>query len=220
MREPAVAACLVVMMMGFGRPAGAQAPPQAGQVSDASTFIVRPGDMLRIRVWPDAENHLAGEFQVEESGLVYLPLLGEVSVGGKSLAEVRRAVREGYEQAIRAPVVTLMPLFTVSILGGVERPGLYRIDPTQALFDLVSLAGGFTENAKLGELRLIRDGHVYSVDAGRAIETGEPLLAMSLRSKDRIIVPESKEAFLTFTRFATILQMAISVVTIVELTRR
>ena len=68
-------------------------------------MIIRPGDLLVIQVWPDET--LSGEFPVEESGIVYVPVLGAVEVGGLPLREVRRRLREGYEETMRMPIVTI-----------------------------------------------------------------------------------------------------------------
>jgi protein involved in polysaccharide export with SLBB domain len=72
----------------------------------------------------------------------------------------------------------------------VQRPGLYALEPAQTIFDAVSLAGGFRENARTDRVRLVRDGEVLEVNARRTIEEGGDDLALALRSGDRIVVPE------------------------------
>ena len=57
---------------------GTNAAPDV-RLSRAEEVIVQPGDVLRIHIWPD--NALGGEFPVEETGLVHLPILGEVQAG-------------------------------------------------------------------------------------------------------------------------------------------
>ena len=71
----------------------------------SNDYVVRPGDVLSIMVWPDET--LSGDFPVEESGTVYVPVLGAVEVGGLPLRELRRIFREGYGMAMRSPVVTI-----------------------------------------------------------------------------------------------------------------
>lgn len=166
----------------------AQEGPGSAAGADAGGFIVRPGDVLQIRVWPDTA--LSGEFPVEESGLVYLPILGGLEAGGMPLGELRKVLRERYGEAMKAPVVTVTPLFRVSVLGAVQRPGLYQVDPSQTLFDVVSLAGGFREGAREDRIRVIRGDRVLEINAKRALETGEALLGLNLQSGDRIVVPE------------------------------
>jgi polysaccharide export outer membrane protein len=166
----------------------AQAQQPAGNLP--APITLRPGDVIRIRVWPDTT--LGGTFSVEENGTASLPLAGEVALAGKSIDDIRAMLRELYREALKAPVVNVTPMFRVSILGAVERPGLYLIDPTQTLFDLVSLAGGFRRDAKEEEIRILRETGVVQLNASRALEAGGSDLNLALRPGDRIIVPESR----------------------------
>ncbi len=170
----------------------AGAPSALAQQVDASTqpIVLRPGDVLRIKVWPDSA--LSGEFVVEETGKVSLPLAGEVNISGRPISEIRQMLRSLYGQALKSPVVNVTPVFRISILGAVERPGLYLIDPTQTLFDLVSLAGGFRTDAKEEEVRIIRDRSVIEMNAARVLEAGGMELNLALRPGDRVFVPESR----------------------------
>lgn len=180
-------------------------------------LALRPGDFLRIRVWPDST--LGGEFPVEETGLVHLPVLGGVRAAEIPLEQLRRELRTRYGEALKNPVITVTPLFRVSVLGAVQRPGLYRVDPTQSLFDVISLAGGLRENAKAQDLRVIRDGSVLEINAKRALETGEAALGLSLRSGDRIVVPERGPSIFTPQNIYFMLQSVVLLLTIRELTR-
>jgi len=98
---------------------------------------LRPGDVLRISVWPDAE--FSGEFPVEIDGYVYLPFLGGVRATGIPGDELRRQIREGYQAAQRNAVVTVTPLFRVGVTGSVRRPGVILVPPTDGFFDVIAL---------------------------------------------------------------------------------
>jgi len=213
-RVPLVACSFFAVGPGM---VNAQSHEQTDGVSGLETFVVRPGNVLRITVWPDGA--LGGEFAVEESGFVYLPVLGPVYAGGISLDALRRQLREAYREVIHEPVVTVTPLFRVSVLGAVNRPGLYRVDPSQSLFDVLSLAGGMRQDAKEDELRLIRDGQVLEINAERALETGEALLALALRTGDRIVVPK-KQTLLTAQNVFYVLQAAVVAISILQLINR
>lgn len=162
-----------------------------GQVATESSEpsnVVRAGDLLGIQVWPDSV--LSGEFTVEETGYVYLPVLGRVLAAGVPLGELRGQLREAYSESLRNPIVSISLQFRVSVLGAVRRPGLYLLEPTQTVWDAVSIGGGFTEAAKEDEIRIIRGDQVYSLNAERAVVQGESALAVPLQSGDRIMVPE------------------------------
>jgi protein involved in polysaccharide export with SLBB domain len=169
---------------------GIEAAAQQSSNQAPTPITLRPGDVIRIRVWPDTT--LGGTFSVEENGTASLPLAGEVQLVGRSIDDIRAMLRELYRETLKAPVVNVTPMFRVSILGAVERPGLYLIDPTQTLFDLVSIAGGFRRDAKEEEMRILRDTGVIELNATRALEVGGTDLNLALRPGDRVIVPESR----------------------------
>ncbi len=184
---------------------------QSGGVNQ-DVYTVRAGDLLRIRVWPDST--MGGEFPVEETGLVYLPVLGELQVAGTPLDVLRGQLRERYGEVMRGPIVTVTPLFRVSVLGEIGSPGLYQVEPTETLFDLISRAGGLSEFANAGELRVVRDGQIVLINAQSAIETGSAELALSLRSGDRVVVPRRRT--LSLTSFWMALQSALLLITLLN----
>lgn len=170
--------------------AGALCSPLAAQGSsplEADELVIKEGDVLKIRVWPDET--LSGQFPVELSGKVYLPVIGEFQAAGLKLSVLQRKLRAAYGQAMKEPVVSVTPLFSVGVLGGVNAPGLYAIEPTQNLIDVIIRAGGFTSRAKSDQIRVIRDGRAITYNASTALETGESELFV-LQSGDRIVVPE------------------------------
>ncbi len=156
----------------------------------AAAYVVRAGDVLQIRVWPDSA--LGGTYPVEETGVVYLPLVGAVSAAGRPIAELRDMLRRRYVEAMKEPVVSVTPLFKVAVLGAVERPGLYQVDPSANLYDVISMAGGFRDGANERDVRFIRDGELRRMNVEPGI--GAPPDVVELRSGDRIVVPMKHRA--------------------------
>lgn len=161
------------------------------QVQEAQ--ILRPGDVLRITVWPDSG--LSGEFLVGENGELNLPFLGTVRTAGVPINELRTQLRAGYAENTRNPVVTVTPLFRIGVTGSVRRPGAYLIPPTDGFFDVIAEAGGFDIRAKENDVRVLREGSIIQLNAEDAIKKGDtlPLEALTLRSGDQIIVPFGSE---------------------------
>ncbi len=169
------------------------AVPSVAAAQD-NTNILRPGDELLMRVWPDTT--LSGRYRVESDGKAYLPMLGAIQVANTPLAVIRQDLIDRYSEIMRLPVVVIVPRFRASILGGVRAPGLYFVEAPTTLMDLVSMAGGFTDNAKTQEVRLLRGTQVFGVDAKQAMETGAATATVALESGDRIVVPTSSRASL------------------------
>ena len=181
-----------------------QGQERQASLASPDDLTLRPGDAIRIRVWPQAE--LSGEFEVEDTGVVHLPFLGSVQVEGTSVARLRNDLRAGYEEIMKEPVVTITPLFNVGVLGGVRRPGIYRVDPTQGILDVILEAGGFVERAKEDKVRLVRDGQALQLDVERALEGAADLNQLQLRSGDKIVIPIGSS--FTFRDFTAIFSFA------------
>jgi polysaccharide export outer membrane protein len=175
--------------------------PEPHAVTDA---IVRPGDLLRLKFWP--EQQYSGDYQVETSGVVAIPLLGELNVAGQQLSVVRDTIRNRYRSLTTNGVAIVSLQFRVSVLGQVGRPGLFNVDATQSVYDALSLAGGPTTQADLQRIRLLRNDHVVVLDAENAMQTGSPMLSVLLQSGDRVVVPARHITWLTWQNALTALQ--------------
>jgi protein involved in polysaccharide export with SLBB domain len=164
-----------------------------GAQETSGISATRPGDFLRITVWPDQT--LGGEFPIDADGNVYLPFLGEVSATGMSIGQLSERLRQGYQTAQRNAVVTVTPLYRIGVLGGVNRPGLYYVPPTDNIFDVINQAGGYNIRAKEDQISVVRRDEVIRLNAEEAFKTGDllPMEALALRSGDQILVPQGME---------------------------
>ena len=158
--------------------------PLAGLAQTAEsvpTLRLRPGDAVRLQVRDEPD--LAGEFPVDESGEVMLPLIGLVRVAARDFEEVRREVAAGFDRELSQGEISLTPLLRIAVLGEVREPSLYAVDPTHTLADVLALAGGLSPSADASRITLVRDGAAIELSAG---ERGG--LDQGLRSGDQIVV--------------------------------
>jgi polysaccharide export outer membrane protein len=95
----------------------------------------------------------AQEVRVDESGQVTLPFIGEVKLAGMSLndAESLLAKRLTERGVFKDPQVVIVEKENasqqVTILGEVQKPGLYPLSGKRTLFDVISAAGGASQKA-------------------------------------------------------------------------
>lgn len=190
-------------------------PAAAAQAGGAEEPLVfQAGDVLRVTIW--RESDLSGEFQVSEVGTVTLPLLGVQPIAGRSLRQVDDTLRSLYARELRNPSITIVHLRRVNVLGEVLRPGLYPVDPTVSLTDIVALAGGTTPDGDLRRIRIVRGGAII-------LERVEPGLALSnvgVRSGDQIFV--GRRSWMdrnSGTLVAALLSATISIVTSILISR-
>ncbi len=89
------------------------------------------------------------------------------------------------QQGDRVTVPTALVEITIS--GEVKLPGPYRFMPRIHTADLLALAGGATDSAALGSVRVIHpDGAIELVDAS---PPGDRSLELVLTEGDRVVVP-------------------------------
>jgi polysaccharide export outer membrane protein len=138
-----------------GVPATAQpaSPPPAVSASApadnrADAYTLDVGDKLRLIVFGEAD--LGGEYVVDGSGDVRLPLIGQVRAAGLPLAkfeeQVKTALEKGYlkNAKVSAEVIGYRPFY---ILGQVNKPGEYGFVNGMNVLTAIALAGGYTHRA-------------------------------------------------------------------------
>jgi polysaccharide export outer membrane protein len=83
----------------------------------------------------------------------------------------------------------------VFLLGEVKKPGPVPFFPTMTLSELVGQAGGWTENARFDEARVIRGNlsspEIISVDLARLVLKGDRRIDQLLRPNDVVFIPRT-----------------------------
>lgn len=187
-------ALLAAFVLAACQSAPAASVPDAGSQAVSETVSVSSegyelgnGDRLRVTVFD--EPGLSGEFQVDGTGQVSLPLVGEISVVGKSVREFqlefeRQLKEDGFlvNPRVAAEVINFRPYY---ILGEVARPGEYPYADALTVMNAVATAEGFTYRAnrrtvyirKAGatEEQAVRLTPTLRVDPGDTIRIAERL---------------------------------------------
>lgn len=122
--------------------------------------VLGPNDQLEIRVFREPD--MSGKFRVAQEGTIEFPLIGTVTVAGKTTSEVEQIIagklRDG--KFLAAPAVTVVLESAnsqkVFILGQVAKPGVFPFEANMTIIQLVSLAGGFTQRASRNAATVIR----------------------------------------------------------------
>jgi polysaccharide export outer membrane protein len=142
---------------------------------------IGPGDLIEVSIYGVSD--FRQEARVNESGDVSLPLIGSVRIGGATSEEAQDLIAKSLVEGgyFRDPhVMVVIKDFAsqgISVLGEVTRPGVYPMVGTRRLYDLISMAGGFTPKA--GQLVTIthRDDPqnpvkvMMSQDPAKSVET-------------------------------------------------
>lgn len=122
-------------------------------------YILGPGDKVRVNVF--GEEDLSGEYQVDGSGMVRLPLIGTIRAGGSTAPALSMAISgamaQGYlkNPRINVEITTYRPFY---VIGAVNRPGTYPYVSNMTALDAVALGGGFTDKASQGTVYVRHEG--------------------------------------------------------------
>jgi polysaccharide biosynthesis/export protein len=149
------------------------AAPVAAANDNASPFKLGPGDLLEVSVYNVPE--LATKARVGTSGEVYLPLIDYVHVSGLTVEEAQALIQKRLEDGgfVRNAHVTIFldesASQGVTILGEISKPGLYPALGDRRLYDMISVAGGFTASAgrKVSIIRQNAEGGSITVSLPR-----------------------------------------------------
>lgn len=207
MRRRILPILLVLGIAGWSPVGLAQSGYGDGATPAAAQATLEPGDQIQIRLWQEPQ--LSGDYPVDESGYVSLPLVGLRKVTDRPASEVKRMLVEEYARQLRNQPAQITILRRIRVLGAVRDPGLYHVDPTMTLGDAIAMAGGVENDGRESSIRIYRDGRVYRarLDRGAGLTT--------IVSGDEIFVPRKS----WMERNATFLLGAIISASAVILTR-
>jgi polysaccharide export outer membrane protein len=154
------------------------------EVHAPNLTALRPGDMLRLRIWKEPD--FSGDFLIDETGQAVLPRLGRTQVSGMPTDQLKCRLENQFREFLVNPTIEITPLRQISILGAVRNPGVFRIEPSVTLGDAPSLAGGITDQSRRNTIELRRGGELRTIDLLRNPE----MATMPLNSGDQLHVPQ------------------------------
>jgi polysaccharide export outer membrane protein len=124
---------------------------------DASRdYKIGPEDLLEISVFEDEK--LNKTVRVSSQGNINFPLLGVLKVKGLTAGELEREIRDLLaEKYFQDPNVSVFIKEyrnqRISIVGAVEKPGVYEVSGQKTVLDLMAISGGLKQDA--GELLFV-----------------------------------------------------------------
>lgn len=156
------------------------ADPREGPVDPPQ---LAPGDAVSLAFWREPD--LDGEYPIDEAGEAVLPIIGPTVMTGAGTVELKESLLDAYAQELRNQHVQITFMRRVRVLGAVQSPGMYFVDPTMTLGDALAQAGGATDAGKLDGIEILRDDQ--TVRSGLDVQS---LITEQVRSGDQIMVPE------------------------------
>lgn len=160
-----------------------------GYAEPQETYRLGPNDVIQVQVF--GEDDLSVERTVDGHGTITFPLLGTLSVGGRTVQdfqdELTAHLRAGY---IRNPKVTvfIVRYRNFFVNGEVRKPGGFEYREGMTVQKALALAEGFTEKADRSEVKITRQ-------QGGSTNTIPVALDDLVLPNDLIIVPQAPKLY-------------------------
>lgn len=151
-----------------------------------------PGDVVRLFVRSDTA--LSGDFRVNSDRMLVLPTIDNVDLDGVLYAEADSVIRNHLGQYLKETNIRIQITRRIAVLGGVQRPGFYDVQPGTTLSEAIMRAGGPTGQAELGSVELRRDGKNLLEDRQASLQQ-ITLADLGPGSDDELFVPQSGGGF-------------------------
>jgi protein involved in polysaccharide export with SLBB domain len=123
----------------------------------ALPYQLGSGDQIRVTVF--GEQDLSGEFEIDGTGNISLPLIGSVTIGSKNISDAEASIvtllADGYlvSPRVNIEVLNYRPFY---ILGEVASPGSYPYVSGMTILNAIALASGFTHRAQKKRVEITR----------------------------------------------------------------
>ncbi len=158
-------------------------------------YVVGPGDVLDISVWKNET--LDKRVTVLPDGRISFPLIGEITAGGKTVAELVKELKKRLGRYVPDVNLSLMVhqvnSMLIYVIGRVNNPGRFVLNTEVNVLQALAMAGGLNPFAKRRKIKIFRkktqQTELFNFDyddvaKGRRLEQN-----IQLRRGDVIVVP-------------------------------
>ncbi len=175
-RHVLAAVCLLILPVltacGDSAPPVTEAERKALEAEAAAPPQLQAGEKIHVTVY--GEPSLSGDYQIDPSGLVSLPLAGTVKAAGLTQQQLEQALTTKFASGyLKDPKITVgisefRPFY---IVGEVEKPGAYPYTGGLTVLSAIAIAGGTTYRANQSKVLIQHVGD----DSMREYNTDSPI---------------------------------------------
>lgn len=127
-------------------------PPQSG-------YVIQSGDILQVRVFNQPD--MSTRVRVRDDGKISIPFLNDVPAVGLTPNALAQQLQTRLKEFINAPVITISleeaHPFSISVIGEVNKAGVYALPPGAGVLQALAAAGGLTQYASKDKIFVVRD---------------------------------------------------------------
>ena len=149
-------------------------------------YVIKPGDEIALTIWGSVDADM--RLTVDRSGLISVPRVGAITVGGLHYAELANAITRRADQVFKNFQLTAtmgqVRSIRVYVSGYARHPGSVTVNGLASVLNVLMRAGGPSAAGSFRDIRLSRGGHqVASFDL-------YGLLLQGTRDADQLVQPD------------------------------
>jgi len=194
MKKYSATLVLLICVLMTANPLQAADQLQA-EMSPMGDYIIGPGDVLNISVWNNET--LTKPVTVLPDGKIHFPLIGEVVVGGKTLAVLEKELKTKLHPFVPDPELSVMVgqvnSMLIYVIGKVNKPGRFALNTNVNVLQALATAGGLNAFAKRSKIKIFRKikgkTHIFPFDYDRVTDGEHLEQNVSLEKGDVVVVP-------------------------------
>lgn len=159
-------------------------------------YVIGPQDSLAIHIWnvPDQNFNRSYIAPVERDGMVIIPQVGAIPVGGQTFSQAERTIHarlsmllKRFELHVSMARIRTMKVYVV---GEVARPGAYELSALATASNAIYAACGPSRSGSLRQVRIMRDGKtIGQLDLYEFLLQGDRRQDNRLQAGDVVLVP-------------------------------
>jgi polysaccharide export outer membrane protein len=134
--------------------------PVASGTFDSARSL-SPNDVIAVTVY--GEDDLTAKTIIDKSGMVMLPLLGQVKLSGLTVKDATAKIQQLYDKdyLVNPQINLIVETFAArrfSVMGQVQKPGTFDFPQNESvnLLEAISMAGGYTRLGAPSKVRVRR----------------------------------------------------------------
>ncbi|HET9796795.1 MAG TPA: polysaccharide biosynthesis/export family protein [Gemmatimonadaceae bacterium] len=149
----------------------------------AYTWLVEPGDVIRLKNWSAPEQ--SGDLLVNERGIVLVPTVGHLAVQGLTPDSLEQRIVRAFAGRIDPSRVDVQLIRPITVTGGVKNPSVQLVDGSASVLSIIAKSGG--------TIRPGGDSRVFVVrtnEPTREVSVADHVSDLGIRASDQLYVQD------------------------------
>jgi len=159
-------------------------------------YVIGPQDSLAVHIWnvPDQNFNRSYIAPVERDGVVVIPQVGAIPVGGQTFSQAERTIHARLSMLVKRfelhVSMARIRTMKVYVVGEVARPGAYELSALATASNAIYAACGPSRSGSLRQIRIMREGKtVGQLDLYDFLLQGDRRQDNRLQAGDVVLVP-------------------------------